>query len=341
MRKRKDKATTDTELCPWCAGVVTTPESMTAKLAGTKPKRFGLAFLLASFIAGISSIAPLAAVYLGSAALILAICVVAHEAGHLLAAVRGKVVVTEFAFGFGMPLVARTIRGVVVTWRLLPLGGYCQIVGMDGDAQICDEHRKEMGDRKLFVEASTARRLWISLAGVTANLVIAWIALMVAMARMMDKDSSLTQILLIPVLAAEATIRGVGIILYSMGDGIRRIFTGQGGDGLGSVISLPTQMATSAGEIEVGLGIYMALFLGIVSLSLAVLNALPLFPLDGSHVVSTLADAFRNLRATSRGQEKPQPLRGSQLTLYRVATSLPVGALMVFLIVRDIYRVIT
>lgn len=64
---------------------------------------------------------------------VLGLCLFFHEMGHFLAAKAFKMGVHQFAMGFGPALWGRRWRGTLYTIRLLPVGGFVHIAGMDGD----------------------------------------------------------------------------------------------------------------------------------------------------------------------------------------------------------------
>ncbi len=99
-------------------------------------------------------------------------CIVAHEAGHFVAARRGNVKVTEFFVGFG-PRVWSVRRGETEYGvKALPLGGYCRIIGMNSLDPVdpADEPRT-------YRSASLGRRLLIDVAGSATHFVIAFAVL--------------------------------------------------------------------------------------------------------------------------------------------------------------------
>ena len=119
-----------------------------------------------------------AAGYLGGygetilAILFLALCIVAHEFGHYVAARTGGVKVTEFFFGFGPRLWSvrrgETDYGV----KAIPLGGYCRIVGMNNleSVDTADEART-------YRQAPFWRRFLIDVAGSGMHFLIALLLL--------------------------------------------------------------------------------------------------------------------------------------------------------------------
>lgn len=90
------------------------------------------------------------------------VLVTVHEMGHLVAAKLSGVKVLEFNVGFGQPL-ARITRGETTYGiRVIPLGGYVKLAGIDDD---------EVGPRS-FTEKAVWRRILIIAAGPATNLVV-------------------------------------------------------------------------------------------------------------------------------------------------------------------------
>ena len=92
---------------------------------------------------------------IGMLAIIVAIAVsiAIHEFGHLIPAKRFGVRVPDYAIGFGPSLLSRRIGETKYSWRLIPLGGYIQMIGMYPPrpateaqgrfAQLADEARRD------------------------------------------------------------------------------------------------------------------------------------------------------------------------------------------------------
>jgi regulator of sigma E protease len=75
------------------------------------------------------------------------------------------------------------------------------------------------------------------------------------------------------------------VIFQSLG----RIVTGEGRDEVAS----PVGIVQASGEaLDVGVRDYLGV-LALISLSLALLNMLPLLPLDGGHIAFSIAEAVR------------------------------------------------
>lgn len=89
--------------------------------------------------------------------LILGLLIVFHELGHLIVAKRFGVAVSEFAMGFGPRLFAVERGGTLYTVNLLPIGGFCRMVGEDtaedGSADPGNFQHKSLGARFAIIVA--------------------------------------------------------------------------------------------------------------------------------------------------------------------------------------------
>jgi membrane-associated protease RseP (regulator of RpoE activity) len=95
-----------------------------------------------------------------------------HEFGHFWTAKRAGMKVTEFFVGFG-PRVFSFRRGETEYGiKALPLGGYVRIVGMNNMEEVdpADEART-------YRAATTPRKLVVILAGVTVNVMLAYVCI--------------------------------------------------------------------------------------------------------------------------------------------------------------------
>jgi membrane-associated protease RseP (regulator of RpoE activity) len=120
-----------------------------------------------------------------------------HELGHLIPARRFGVKVTQYMIGFGPTIWSRQIGETEYGLKLVPLGGYCRMIGMfpprPGDApgtvratstgrfsQIADEARKSSlqeitpGDEnRVFYKLPTHKKFLIMLGGIGMNFLVA------------------------------------------------------------------------------------------------------------------------------------------------------------------------
>lgn len=117
---------------------------------------------VASYFLGAFGVVEKTALYL----LILGVLIIFHELGHMIVAKRAGVTVSEFAFGFGPRLFAVERGGTLYTVNLLPLGGFCRMVGEDS----ADDGSPDPGN---FQHKPLYKRFGIILAGPVFNFVLA------------------------------------------------------------------------------------------------------------------------------------------------------------------------
>lgn len=98
-----------------------------------------------------------------------------------------------------------------------------------------------------------------------------------------------------PVESSWQAIRVTGIVTKEIGGSIGRLVTGSGRDEISSPVGI-TQASSEA--VKRGADAYLWV-LGLISLSLALLNLLPLLPLDGGHIAFSLLEGIRG-RAVKR-----------------------------------------
>lgn len=67
--------------------------------------------------------------------IVFGILVFVHEFGHYYFAKRAGILVREFAIGMGPKLFAYRKNGTTYTWRILPLGGYVSMAGLEDDTE--------------------------------------------------------------------------------------------------------------------------------------------------------------------------------------------------------------
>lgn len=65
--------------------------------------------------------------------IVFGILVFVHEFGHFYFAKKSGILVREFSIGMGPKLFAYHKNGTTYTWRLLPLGGYVRMAGLEDD----------------------------------------------------------------------------------------------------------------------------------------------------------------------------------------------------------------
>ena len=103
--------------------------------------------------------------------------VMLHEFGHYWTAKRSGMKVTEFFVGFGPRLWSFTRGETEYGVKAIPAGGYVRIIGMTNLEEVdpADEPRT-------FRQGTPGKRLTVILAGVTVNLIIAFVLFFVVIA---------------------------------------------------------------------------------------------------------------------------------------------------------------
>jgi regulator of sigma E protease len=100
--------------------------------------------------------------------IILGLLVFVHELGHFIMAKRAGMRVDEFGFGFPPRLFGITKGETTYSVNLIPLGGFVKILGEDGSDTV---------DQRSFTNKSAMQRFLVLIAGVTMNVVLAWVLL--------------------------------------------------------------------------------------------------------------------------------------------------------------------
>ncbi|NTW70293.1 MAG: site-2 protease family protein [Chlorobiaceae bacterium] len=204
---------------------------------------------------------------------ILSTVVVVHEFGHFLAARRAGVPVYEFSIGFAFsPRIVTFFRSreTEFTLRLLPLGGFVSF-SKEGDE-----------DAALLLRSSTLSRASILAGGPFFNICFAVLVFIPAF--MLKNHVSLLPALLSSLQTAGAAVAGTGVVLT-------RLFTGQSGM---ESLAGPVGIAIMAGQAASRGVVDVLFFTGSLSISLGIMNLLPLPGLDGGQLTMLLVEKISN-----------------------------------------------
>ena len=88
-----------------------------------------------------------------------------HEFGHFLLAKLNKITVVEFSLGMGPRLLSFEAGGTRYSWKLLPFGGSCMMLGEDGE----EEEEGSFGSKSVWA------RMSVIAAGPIFNFLLAFI----------------------------------------------------------------------------------------------------------------------------------------------------------------------
>lgn len=100
---------------------------------------------------------------------VFSVLVLIHEFGHFLLAKKNGVCVTEFSLGMGPRIVSFEKGGTRYSWKLVPFGGSCAMLGEDEEIE--DEQNKEGA----FGSKSVWARISVVAAGPIFNFILAFV----------------------------------------------------------------------------------------------------------------------------------------------------------------------
>ena len=99
------------------------------------------------------------------ALLVFSVIILFHEFGHFLLAKLNKITVVEFSLGIGPRLLSFEAGGTRYSWKLLPFGGSCMMLGEDGE----EEEEGSFGSKSVWA------RMSVIAAGPIFNFLLAFI----------------------------------------------------------------------------------------------------------------------------------------------------------------------
>jgi regulator of sigma E protease len=127
-----------------------------------------------------------------------------------------------------------------------------------------------------------------------------------------------------PIAAVGESLRVTGLVTKEIGGALGRIVTGEGRDEIASPVGI---VQGSSDAVKKGAEQYLWV-LGLISLSIALLNLLPLLPLDGGHIAFAIVEG---LRGRSVGREVYERVSvvgiGLVLLLFFIGLSNDIGRL--------------
>ncbi len=202
---------------------------------------------------------------------VMSLVVLVHEFGHFLAARKAGVPVYEFSIGFPFSPRIATIfrhRETEFTVRLLPLGGFVSF-STEGDEEA----------RELF-GASPLSRASIMAGGPLFNVVFTFLVFIPAF--LTRDDGSLLE-------AAQSSAGAVWMVVAETFSMVGHLLTSHGGM---ENLSGPIGIAVMAGQAASSSVAELLFFTGTLSLSLGIINLLPLPGLDGGQLLTLLVETL-------------------------------------------------
>lgn len=229
--------------------------------------------------------------------LIVGLLITIHEWGHLAAAKLCRIPVAQFSIGFGPALIKRQRAETSYRLSVIPIGGYV-LAGLDPEA---------------LRTLPAHKRITFALGGPLANVAAAFVGLLVLAFTQFDQSITAA----VPFAASQLWTG-----LQQQVAGLSMLLTGV--DQLNGIVGI---VAVGGQHFASTLNALLT-FSVLINISLAVMNMLPLPPLDGGRIVFCLLEKM--YRPLGRA-EMPLTLAGWAAMLL----------LMAYVTVQDIGRIIT
>lgn len=287
-------------------------------------------------------LAPEFALFAGVTLFLLSPCVLIHEWGHYVVARRAGLEVKEFSIGMGNRIWTRMSKKTGVRWSIkaLPVGGSVSVAGMT-----VEEVERDGTDRsKAYIYSSIKTRITLSLAGVFLNFLLAIFTFtVISLILSLQQGESLILSLI------GAPLAGVMVFGSLVAMTVSALWTvvttlGTGGD-VSSLLTAPAVIqdgliaATDSGFNPF---LYYAMIFAGLNISLAVLNSLPIYMLDGGHAFTAMLDGVRKVRLRWIGNaQKFSPLPAERLSVFNKVTGFALFGFIVIIYGRDIVQLFT
>jgi regulator of sigma E protease len=219
--------------------------------------------------------------------------IILHELGHLLAAKKMGIPIARFSVGLGPKVWGFRIGETEYWLSMIPCGGYVM---------------PALKDEEAFNKIPLMSRILFSLAGPAANILGAFLCL--ALLNIVQLGLSVNSVIYLP-------LEQIWQMAIQIGAAVPLLFSQP--ENLSGIVGI-----VAAGGAHVGLNFVKLLqFSVLLNLNLAVLNLLPILPLDGGKIVMGL---LRKIYQPLRRLEMPLTVAGwvllAGLTLYVTALDL-------------------
>lgn len=305
--------------------------------------RYVLPSLLLLLGVSLVLLAPEFALFIGVTLVLLSPCVLIHEWGHYVVARRAGLEVTEFSIGMGNRIWTRKSEKTGVRWSLkaLPVGGSVSVAGMTVE----QAEKDEISHDKAYIYASIWTRIRLALAGVALNLVLAIFTFTVISFVLSIQQGTHPLLALIGAPLAGLIVFGtlVGMTVNALWS--VAVSLGMAGGEVSSILTAPAVIQdglVAATDSGINPFLYYAMIFAGLNISLAILNILPIYMLDGGHAFTAMVDGVRKIRLRRRGKSAAfTPLPAERFSLFNKVTGCALFAFIAIIYGRDIVNLFT
>lgn len=304
--------------------------------------RYVLPSLLLMFGVSLVLLAPEFALFVGVTLFLLSPCILIHEWGHYRVARKAGLEVKEFSIGMGNRIWTRKSKKTGVRWSLkaLPVGGSVSVAGMTVE----EAEKDDVARDKAYIYAPIWTRLRLSLAGVFLNFVLAILTFTIISFVLSLQEGTAPLLALIG--APMAGVFVFGSLVAMTVNALWAVATSLGANGdVSSILTAPTAIQDgliAATDSGVNPFLYYAMIFAGLNISLAVLNSLPFYMLDGGHAFTASVDGVRKARLKRKGKvQKFVPLPAERFSLFNRVTGFALFAFVAMIYGRDIVYLFT
>lgn len=267
--------------------------------------------------------------------LVLTLLTACHEYAHYRVAVRHRIDVIKVSVGAG-PTLWNRLDSNGTRWeiKLLPFFGGAYLAGTN--ATLARLHPPREG-RRAFIYAPPLVRLRIALAGVVMNVAITWVAYTcAALLTTVPRTHRWWAWFASPLYGLQGIGRSIRFVLD-------RTWQWVNGTSVDATPS-PTSSVTTFGEVQTTIAVVL-FAVGATSLALAVVNVLPIWPLDGFTAVIACYDWARAWVAEGRydlpRRPIPHPLTSAQQRWLALPSGLFAAAILAIPTIRSLLDFLT
>lgn len=304
--------------------------------------RYVLPSALLLLLVSLALIAPEFTLFIVVTLVLLSPCVLIHEWGHYIVARRAGLKVKEFSIGMGNRIWTRQSKATGIRWSLkaLPVGGSVSVAGMT-----VEEAEKEgLAPKEAYIYAPIRVRLRLSLAGVLLNFLLAIITFSIISFILAVQDGTSPWLALIG-----APLAGIYVFATLVGVTVSALWSvattfGASGD-VSSILTAPTAIQDgliAATDSGISPFLYYAMIFAGLNISLAVLNSLPFYMLDGGHAFTAAVDGVRKVRLKRKeGTQAFAPLPAARFSIFNKITGFALFTFVAVIYGRDIVYLFT